>query len=45
VLQWAAHIRYYYKIDPADLTDDEFARAWAQLFYTMKVTGKIEEKK
>ena len=38
----AALIRFFFKVNPDEMTEDEFAKAWGQLQYALKKTGQMK---
>ena len=38
-------IRFYYRIDPDELTDDEWCYKVQELDFVLNYTGKIQDKK
>jgi hypothetical protein len=40
-----ALIRFYFKIEPNTLTDDEWATAIEEIMFVLKFNGTIQEKK
>jgi hypothetical protein len=40
----AALLRYYshFVLDPDEMTDEQFCKAWGQLYYSLQQTGQIE---
>ena len=41
----SALLRFYYKIDPGTLTDDEFCKLVGDMWYVLKFTNTLEFKK
>ena len=40
-----ALIRFYFRIEPSTLTDDEWAMAIEEIMFVLKFNGTIQEKK
>ena len=42
--QQGALIRFYFGVDPVDMSDDEFYRTWGQLEFALTFEGKFEKR-
>jgi hypothetical protein len=40
--QWSAWLRFYFKINPDELNEDEFIERWVELEYCLKKLEKLQ---